>query len=383
MPPYHHRCRRPLAFLAAVLCCAAVPADAVAAAPTPRGTEVVFCDPLRDEGFPPPRAAKKLRLEPGAYVRATAAPSAGTAAGSRERYLLLATAAVEGGFDAVNVYDRGILSWGLMQWTAHADGLQNALWYAKQRLIAKRKARLWAALFKAQGLDVQRGVDGRVAFFVGGPTRSWRPVRGQDDLRVLFRGTKKPGKYDPVTVARWARVFARAGRNPTVQTLQTEWATRRLRACLDETVDRSWRVGDFSRGDLFSDALTFALWTNNPEACREHYRRAVRACRKVTGSADPARWPPGLFPLVWEHTARTSTFGTWARRAETVAALVPVGRVGRGRARAELAARGWSLKDLPRGRGGAGQLWRRGDPSPPGLAAPKPRPVPKRPARKV
>ncbi len=295
-----------LVFLALVLGVAT--GVSVRAETAPTAPLVLLRDPLQNPSDPAYKVARKLRLEPGACVRPSCGLTAGEAAADREKYLLLATQAVEGGYDAVNLYDRGILSWGLMQWASHANQLQQALWYVKDGLLRKGKGRVWADLFKAHGLDVQPGPGGAPAFFVGGPD-SWRPVVGEDALRVLFRGTRVVGKYDAPTVTRWARIFARAGRNRVVQALQVQWATRRLRDCLAERVDRDWRVRDFSRGDLFSDALTFALWTNNPAACREHFRRAVRACRAVTGEADPARWPQGLFPLLWEQVARNSSFG--------------------------------------------------------------------------
>lgn len=333
--------------------------------PAPTPARVTLRDPQNNKNDAAAKIARKLRLEAGADVLPTAGLTSGEASRNREKYLLLATQAVEGGYDAVNIYDRGILSWGLMQWAAHSNSLQDALWYIKDRLIRKGKGRVWANLFKEQGLDVQAGPGGVPAFFVGGPD-AWKPVVGIDALRVLFRGTAKVGRYDAPTVTRWGRVFARAGRNPTVQALQVEWATKRLRDCLGERIDARWSVAAFSRGDLFSDALTFALWTNNPAAFREHYRRAVRQTRKVTGEADPANWPPGLFPLLWEQVARASTFGVWSKRAATVAKLVPVGSVGRKRASTELASRGWSLEDLRRGRGG-GRPWRReaAKPAPP------------------
>jgi hypothetical protein len=320
-------------------------------------------DPLHDWKDSAYRVAKKLRLESGAYVASTCTLSEAEAAKNRDLYLLRATQAVEGGFDSVNVYDKGILSWGIMQWASHSNSLQDALYYVKGRLQSKRQAEAWTILFKANGLDVQRGPNGAPAFFVGSnATGQWRPVVGMDNLRVLFRGTRTVGKYDAPTITRWSRVFARAGRQPVIQTLQAEWATRRLNACLDERVDGGkWRVRDFGAGDLFSDALYFALWTNNPAACREHFRRAVRQARLVTGANDPAAWPPGLFPFLWEQTAAASGFGMWPQRTASVNRLVPVGQIGRARARVELASRGWQVDKLRQGVA-AGRTWRRAAP---------------------
>ncbi|GEM_PF-2727699 len=351
------------------------------AAPSP-AIEVTLRNP-RYEGPQASRAlAKRLGLEAGAVVRPTCFLDPETARTNRERYILLAVQKVEGGYDAVNLYDRGILSWGMMQWAAHSNSLQEALWYVKQRLIEKNKAHLWVMLFKEQGLDVQRlDGTGAPAFYVGGTNRvtgvtSWRPVTGIDDLRVLFRGTKTPGKYDTATITRWAKVFARAGRNPVVQTLQEEWATARLRACLAEKVTGGRPVTDYTGGDLFSDALYFAFWTNNPAAAREHFTRAVAQAKAITGGEpDPTQWPPALFPFLLETTGRRSTFGTWPSRTEQVAEVIGAGGVGRQLAATQLASRGWNLGALGRGtvgRAGRGQLWRR-----PAKPTPSPSPSPK------
>jgi hypothetical protein len=346
--------------------------------PAPPAPVVVkFRDPLGNPADPAYRIAAKLRLEPGALVNATCFLDREKARADRDLAILLATERVEGGFDAVNIYDRGVLSWGMMQWAAHANSLQDALWYVKNRLAEKDRADTWAALFKAYGLDVQRQPDGTAAFCVGGTDRvtgvtSWRPVTGIDNLRVLFRGTKTVGKYDPATAALWAKVFARAGRNPVVQTLQTEWATRRVHEALSEAVDGRWAVRDFTGGDVFSDALYFAFWTNNPRASREHFARAVRQTRQITGEADPSQWPPALFPFVWESVGRNSAFGTWPSRTESVAETIGAGAAGRRLAQVALASRGWRTDRLGHGTSilragvrGAGSYWRREPPAPP------------------
>jgi hypothetical protein len=338
----------------------------VAAAPVlvSRPIHVVFRDPLGNKNDAAYRVAKRLRLEAGVMVPSTTGLSAREAAGDRAKYLLRATEAVEGGFDAVNIYDKGILSWGIMQWASHSNSLQNALWYMKNRLASKNRRALWTQLFKANGLDVQRGPGGSAAFFVGSNVSGqWRPIVGVDNLRVLFRGTRHEGRYDPATIARWARVFARAGQQPAIQQLQTEWATIRLETCLNESVDGLWKVRHYTNGDLFSDALYFTLWTNNPNACRTHFRQAIRQARIVSGAMDPKNWPPGLFPLLWEQIAATSGFGTWPQRTASVARLVPVGHVGRARARMELTSRGWRLDQLRRGIA-VGRTWRREIPPP-------------------
>ncbi len=312
---------------------------------------------LRDPKASDHAVNRKLNLEAGVYVNSEAyLPDRGTQT-NRDLYILRATQGVEGGFDSVNIYDRGVLSWGVMQWAAHENSLQDVLAYVKGRLLDKNRGRVWAALFKEHGLDIQTGPDGQPAFFVGGPT-AWRPVTGITNLRVLFRGTRTVGKYDPSTAAKWAQVFARAGRNPQVQALQTEWAVRNVRRCLSEHVDGDLTASDFTRGDTFSDALLFALWTNNPAASRTHFARAVRETRRITGEASPSRWPQGLFPFVWERVGRTSRFGAWPKRTAQIAASVPVGDGGRRAAKAHLALLGWKPERVGTGTG-TGQLWKR------------------------
>lgn len=297
---------------------------------------------------------RKLRLESGVYVPSTTSIGAREAARNREKFILRATQAVEGGYDSVNIYDRGVLSWGLMQWTSHSGQLQDVLWYTKQRLLDRGQANVWASLFKSQGLDIQQS-GGIPTFHVFGPA-GWRPITGIEELRILFRGTRTVDKYDAPTVTRWSRIFARAGRHPSVQAAQNDWAVRLLRRCLNEPVEGGRRVSDYTRGDVFSEALTFALWTNNPGASRRHFALAVRQARQVTGETNPARWPGGLFPLLWEQTAANSEFGAWPWRTKTVARVITVGEVGRRNASQQLASRGWRMDALRRG-DARGKIW--------------------------
>ncbi len=126
--------------------------------------EVIFRDPVGNKKDAASRIARKVRLEAGAMTASTCGLSEGEASRSRAKYLLRATESVEGGYDAVNIYDRGILSWGIMQWASHSNSLQDALYYMKGRLRDKNKSRVWKTLFKDRGLDVQRGPDGSAAF---------------------------------------------------------------------------------------------------------------------------------------------------------------------------------------------------------------------------
>ena len=54
---------------------------------------------------------------------------------------------VEGNYDTVNMYDVGILSWGISQWTLHQGSLQKALYFIRTELMKQGKSELWNKLF--------------------------------------------------------------------------------------------------------------------------------------------------------------------------------------------------------------------------------------------
>jgi hypothetical protein len=225
--------------------------------------------------------------------------------------VLSATAAAEGGYDTVNMYDRGILSWGMMQWTVHAGSLQQALAFIKRRLAEGGEAALWGQLFG--DLDIVN-VSGEPQL-----THRGTPVVGQPALRQLFRGSPTRDQYDWDTARRWATAFARAGRNPTIQGLQREHARREVERVLGVDLARLHgskyrRVRDYVGRSLKGTVLIFGMWTNNP---RQSYRELARAVDRVAsryGSYDPAAWPadfPSVFADEFERVLRASRFDWW------------------------------------------------------------------------
>ena len=75
----------------------------------------------------------KMHLEDGFVVESKRMIQPGDVT-TREMEVLQITQSLEGGFDSVNMYDRGIASWGLMQWASHSGSLDHALLYIKTRM---------------------------------------------------------------------------------------------------------------------------------------------------------------------------------------------------------------------------------------------------------
>lgn len=252
---------------------------------------------------------RRMNLEPGVEVRSTRGiqPSDVT---TRDLFILSVTQSLEGGFDSVNVYDKGVLSWGVMQWTAGTGSLPPVLTYIKRRLISTGQKKVWDKVFAAQGLDA----DARGLIVYG------KPLQTSDDMRRAFRGSAIPGNYDPKTASYWATVFARAGRQPAVQKFQCEYAERRVDALLAQTAPgQSVTLAGVCGRDPFAEALLFALWTNNPRHAMEYVSDAAQAARRQTGEPDPALWGPDTFRNALLARCRVSRFGNWPARAALIA----------------------------------------------------------------
>ena len=237
----------------------------------------------------PARASylKRMNLENGVEVRSTRWIEPGDVT-TRNLFILSVTQSLEGGFDSVNMYDKGVLSWGVMQWTAATDSLPPVLVYVKRRLMQTGQARVWDKVFVKQGLDAD--ARGLVAF--------GKPLATPDDMRLAFRGSKIPGNYDPKVVTYWATVMARAGRQAPVQQFQREYAQNVVDDVLtrplpgvpyhlpghDETT-----VEALTGGDPYAQALVFALWTNNPRHAREYVGRCRQAGAAGVRDRQPRR----------------------------------------------------------------------------------------------
>ena len=257
---------------------------------------------------------RRMNLENGVEVRSTRwiRPEEVT---TRNIFILDVTQSLEGGFDSVNMYDKGVLSWGVMQWTAATDSLPPALVYIKRRLIGTGQGRVWDKVFVGQGLDVDRR--GLVVY--------GKPLATPDDMRLAFRGSTRVGNYDPKIVNYWATVFARAGRQHPVQQFQREYAQRVVDDVLTRPLPdvpfhkpgREATVSGLTGGDPYAQALVFALWTNNPRHAREYIGDAARA---ASTTDDPAQWPEGAFRRALLKRCQASRFGNWRQRGAVLEA---------------------------------------------------------------
>lgn len=268
----------------------------------------------------PARASylRRMNLENGVEVRSTrwiTPPDVTT----RNLFILSVTQSLEGGFNSVNLYDKGVLSWGVMQWTAATGSLPPALIYIKRRLMQTGQARVWNKVFVAQGLDVDRR--GLIAY--------GKPLQTPTDMRLAFRGSALPGNYDPKVAGYWATVMARAGRQPAIQQFQQEYAQRIVDGVLTMPVPGvpyhlpghdTATVAALTGGDPFAQALVFALWTNNPRHAQEYVADAARSARSVSGSDNPAEWGDGTFRQALLQRCRASRFSNWKQRAQLIQA---------------------------------------------------------------
>ena len=252
---------------------------------------------------------RRMNLENGVEVRSTRGIQPADVT-TRDLFILSITQSLEGGFDSVNVYDKGVLSWGVMQWTAGTGSLPPVLTYIKRRLIGTGQKRVWDKVFVGQGLDA----DARGLIAYG------KPLQTSDEMRLAFRGSAIPGNYDPKIANYWATVFARAGRQPAVQKFQCEYAERRVDALLRQTAPgQNTTLAGVCGADPFAESLLFALWTNNPRHALQYVSDAAQIARRGSGETDPALWGSGTFRDALLARCRVSRFGNWPARAALIA----------------------------------------------------------------
>jgi N-acetyl-anhydromuramyl-L-alanine amidase AmpD len=293
-----------------------------------------------------------VRCEPAAYAyedgRMEGYKSAGSvrfqpAAGEPRDLAIFATAAAEGKHDTVNLYDKGIVSWGVMQWSLHAGSLQRMLAWTKGRLTEDGRAERWASLFP--GLDV-RGTGSDATIVADGRAI---PTSDNAGLRMTFRG-RADRQADEAVACRWVRVFALAGREPLLVRLQTEYARLEVDRALDIQLGRtlaryrtrcggaaerksafrlacrrltlpesSYRarygtIREYVASDPLATTLLFGTWTNNPVASHVHLASAIDDMAARHGSHQPPNWPAGWpreLAARFEAVLRASSFAYW------------------------------------------------------------------------
>lgn len=239
----------------------------------PGGSVVEFSDrPIRDRD----QAKRERVVQYFGTERASDEPdstfeAAGKAAGiSREAVTALRfISRHEGGFDAINTWDRARFSWGFIQF-AGGYGFPPALAHFKTA-----SPELFRKLLGQYGVDVQPGADGRPEpVYVD-------PLNG--DVR---RGKDAEQAYgdDPLVIA----LFIRAGRVPEVKQRQVEAAIRNYVVPALNASHMNVRLADVLRSPK---SLAMLIDRNVHEGNVRRLLGALEQARLVTNLAMPGDWP--------------------------------------------------------------------------------------------
>ena len=204
---------------------------------------------------------------------------------------------VEGTFDKVNMYDRGILSWGIKQWTAHAGSLQGLLAYIIDQLRQKGQSPLWDKLFP--GLGIMR----KNLTYNG---REYPITKDNRGLMQLLRGSSDPQTYDDRVIDQWVKMFAIAGRNKIIQELQFEYAKRQLTLAMNRNLGdilKFWKsrfknfdpqnygkIGLYLGNNNKSISLFNGMLTQNPKWTYFYLKNAIDIMISNKGSSNVATW---------------------------------------------------------------------------------------------
>jgi hypothetical protein len=207
----------------------------------------------------------------------------------------------EGTYDSVQTYDRGIVSWGIRQWTFHAGSLQACLKFIQDRLDADGLNPIWNKFFPNLKIvsETELNYNGK----------SYKVLSGsgvlQTELMQLFRGTISKTEYDTAIMESWMTKFVVASREPIIQRLQLEFAAQNVKDSLNQLVRKpkdlapietcdsppmrlealpgakklSWYIGHNKRAiSMFN-----AMYTQNPRQAKGTAGRAVEVIRKTHG----------------------------------------------------------------------------------------------------
>jgi hypothetical protein len=280
---------------------------------------------------------KSMNLERGVKVKGLARFQPSRSEGLD--VVLAATGAAEGGYDSVNMYDKGILSWGIMQWTLHAGSLQKLLTFIKSQLASRGQSTLWAELFPE--LDVRNNQ----IVYQGEVVTTTNNRR----LREIFRGAAAVNDYKKDIAEHWVRIFAQAGRHPVIQQLQAAHARKEVdnllstslgaalagikQRCEKKPKGGTWdyvcprlpeqaaayrsryrTIRDYIGQELKAVTLFFGMKVNNPTGAFVHLKQAIDALASKYGTHDITRWPGGWEAALsnnLEDVFRGSTFAMW------------------------------------------------------------------------
>lgn len=173
----------------------------------------------------------------------------------------------EGGFDAINTWDRARFSWGFIQF---AGG------YGLRPMLAHLKANspeTFRKLLGVYGVDVQPGADGRP-----------EPIY-LDGSRIL-RGNEAEQAYgdDPLLIA----CFIRAGRVPEVKQRQVEAAIRNY---VMPALNATWEGASLSSVFRSPRGLAFLIDRQVHEGNTSRLGWSLEHARLVRGIPNPTQWP--------------------------------------------------------------------------------------------
>jgi hypothetical protein len=173
----------------------------------------------------------------------------------------------EGGFDAINTWDRARFSWGFIQF---AGG------YGLRPMLAHLKANspnVFRKLLGAYGVDVQPGADGRPEpLCIDGP----RPLRGNDAEQAYGD--------DPLLIAS----FIRAGRVPEVKQRQVESA---IRDYVLPALNARWEGAALANIFRSPRGLAFLIDRQVHEGNTSRLGWSLEHARLVRGIPNPVQWP--------------------------------------------------------------------------------------------
>jgi hypothetical protein len=253
--------------------------------------------------------------------------------------MLGAVADVEGMYDEVNMYDVGILSWGISQWTLHRESLQEALYFIRTKLGKSGKSELWNTLFP--NLDVKLEYGKYRILYKG------KSLKTIEELRNTFRGSALRGEYKKEIIEYWARIFANAGRNETIIRLQNELGREKIKLLYDMNVaelkskyyksgktkfgpNYKYRVINYLDRSLKTQLLFYGMWVQNPGGIYLYLKRAIDKIKEEYGNYNIEKWPlnwQNRFEEIFENLLLHARFAMWGR--ENAAAAKPKPRQSR------------------------------------------------------
>lgn len=224
----------------------------------------------------------------------------------------------EGGFDAINTWDRARFSWGFIQF-AGGYGLRPALAHVKAA-----SPELFRSLMATYGIDVTADDRGRPL-----------PLYVQAESGRILRGNDAEQAYgdDLLSIA----CFIRAGRVTEIKQRQVEAAIRDYASPALRVTWQGVRLVDVLRSP---QSLAMLMDRQVHEGNVGRLEWAMEHARALTGRVNPADWP-ALEPMVLDLAVQDSE----ARAAIAEAAETTAGALER----AAEAARNGQAQEVPSG----------------------------------